>query len=275
MKLENPSNNTQSKNELIGKGFDPESSMGALSWFSIMNNISEIFSNPEFREAIESGKYNLLIADDSSGRVPALIFQKVINAICTEKNIPHPKLLFIPGQRLSTDQNISQKISDHINQYLQKVNGPQAGTSALVITNVITSGKTLGILSDALKKSDIDCDIATTSLEVSHSSSDKSKNELEDMLGRKIYTAKNFETSLTSGMNKKAYSHGVTKNPGEMVSQKIQGVQDHINTARKMVDKISEEIIRQVHSADPVKTDQERFTNNMAYITKYWSLTDE
>ncbi len=276
MNLEKMPNEIESpESTLIGKGVDPERSMGALSWFSIMNNISEIFSNPEFKKSIESGKYNLLIADDASGRIPALIFRKIINEIYNENQLQSPKVLFIPGQRLSSDQNISKKISDHINKYLENVHLPQTETKSLVITNTISSGKTLEVLSDALTKSGIDCDIVATSLEVPHTKTLKRKEELEDSIGRKIYTTMNYETSSAAMMNQKPYSHGVTKSPGDMISTKITGVQDYINEARKMADKISEEIIRQIHSVEPAPTDEERFKKNQQFVSKYWSLSEE
>ena len=270
-----PSEVESSESTLIGKGFNPERSMGALSWFSVMNNISEIFSNPEFKESIESGKYNLLIADDASGRVPALIFRKIINEIYAENKLQSPKVLFIPGQTRSLDENISKKISNHINKYLENVHLPQTETKALVITNTISTGKTMEILSDALTKSGIDCDIAATSLEVPAKRTQERKEELEGRLSRKIYTATNDETSLSTMMNHKHYSHGVAKNPGDMVSTKVTGVQDYINEARKMVDKISEEIIRQTHSVEPAPTNEERFNNNIHFVHKYWSFSDE
>jgi len=262
--------------DLIGKGWYPEvgTSMGFLNWLTVMNNVSEIFSNPEFIKSIEEGKYNLLIVDDASARVPALIFRKIINNIYRKKNISEIKTLFVPGQLRSADPNISEKISNHINSYLEKVNFPKIDINTLVITDTISEGRTLKILSDALVKSSINYDIAAVSLEIPSSISNEKRDKLEDLLGSKIYTATNFETSDSSLSTSRSYSHGVKKNTGDMVSEKIIGVQDHINQARKMVDKISEGIIEQINSTEPIISGPERFNESFKFIKKYWSISD-
>lgn len=279
MKLEKMPNEFKStENVPIGKGYSFENgtSMGFQNWVQVMNNISDICSNPEFIKSIENGSYNFLIIDDVSARVPGLIFRKIINEIYDKKNQPIPKVLFVPGQLRSTNPNISEIISNHINKCLGNDFAIQSVEKALVITDTISEGRTLKILSDALKKSDIDCDIVTTSIEgLVGEKKEEKKKEFEDIIGCKIYTATNDETANWSGTVPKPYSHGVKKNTDEMVSKKIPGVQNHINQARKMVDKISEEIIKQIDSIEPIPTDQERFKKNIEFIDKYWSLLNE
>ncbi|MFA6515160.1 MAG: hypothetical protein WCT42_02765 [Candidatus Paceibacterota bacterium] len=204
IELETTKEEKQPEEILIGKGWNPESSMGFSSWMSVMNNISN-------------------------------------------------------------------KISEHINKCLESVNFNKRQIDSLVVTNTISRGVTLKILSEALTKSNINCDIVALNLEgAGRDSREERKNEMENLIGRKIYTPYNFETSSINMMNYKHDSHGVKKYPGDMVSQKLPGVQEHINQARKMVDKISDGIIKQIELNDPLPSGEERFKKNALYVGKYW-----
>jgi len=46
------------------------------------------------RESIDKGEYNILIGDDASGRVPTLIFRRVLQDVYKEKGYDAPKTLF-------------------------------------------------------------------------------------------------------------------------------------------------------------------------------------
>lgn len=246
-------------------GFDRDNGkMEFLNWQCLLSNMSEIFSNPEFMKSIEDGKYNLLIADDTSARVPSLIFNKVIKEVYSKKDFPDPKVLFVPGQMKSTNPDISAKISNHINKYLEKVGLSDTEINALVITDTIAEGTTIKKLSDALTKSNINCDIATLGLEFG---GDEKKQRLENSLGRKIYTTSEGGASGTFSV---PYSQGVKKYPGEMVSKKIPGIQNYINQARQMVDKISERIIEQINGGETTVIGNSKYVNPYKFIEQYW-----
>jgi hypothetical protein len=246
-------------------GYDVDNGkMEFINWQALLMSMSEFFSNPEFMKSIEEGKYNLLIADDTSARVPSLIFNKVIKEVYSKNNFPDPKVLFVPGQMRSTDPNISVKISNHINKYLEKVGLSNTEINALVITDTIYKGTTIKKLSDALTKSNINCDIVTFSFE---GGGDEEKQQLENSLGSKIYTTSEMAPS-TFGV---PYSQGVKKYPGDMVSQKIPGVQNHINQARQMVDKISKRIIEQINGGKTTVVGDSEYVNPMKFIEQYWN----
>lgn len=244
-----------------GSSRNTEGRMGFLNWQVLFAGVSEIFLNKELIGSVESGKYNLLIADDASGRIPSLIFHKVIKELYKKNDFPNPKLFFVPGQRESIDPNISVKISNHINKYLEKVGLANTEINALVVTDVVFKGKSLKILSDALKKSNINCDIVALASHLNIS-------ELESLLDRKVYTIKDKKSHFGYGTYGVYNSHGVKKNTSEMVSRKIPGVQNDINQARRMVDKIAERMIDQINGK--IKTSGDSFFDALKFVEKYW-----
>lgn len=247
--------------------------MRFYNWVWLFVSMTKMFSsNPELINSIKEGKYNLLIADDVSARIPSLIFYKVMKEIYSKNGFANPKLVFIPGQRTSTCSYVDLLISEHINEYLKNVDLLNTETNALFITESIDRGKTIEILSDALKRSRINFDAVAFS--IFGISGDHIRDEVKQKLEQsnvKIYKADKVYTDTYSV----PYSHGVQKvikKYGDYnVSQKISGVQNYINEARQMVDKISEKIIEQISSENTtIIKDEEIFKYSEKFIEQYW-----
>lgn len=52
----------------------------------------------QLRPHIEGGEYQLIVGDDASGRIPTLIFRRIIKAIYEEKGYPKPETAFLQGE---------------------------------------------------------------------------------------------------------------------------------------------------------------------------------
>ena len=63
----------------------------------LANPMEEILSR--MRKQIESGEYRLIIGDDASGRIPALILNKVLSAFYQKLGYKSPQTIFFAGSR--------------------------------------------------------------------------------------------------------------------------------------------------------------------------------
>ena len=134
----------------------------------------------KLKENIDKGEYDVLLGDDASGRIPTLILRGIIN----ERNRKrHPefksseleiKTRFVAGGQLKN----KDKLKDAI-----KESGLEVKKKALVVTEYISSGKSMEKFSTALKELNIPFDIAVLKSEFSGANSDfqKLSDKLKDI----------------------------------------------------------------------------------------------
>lgn len=102
-----------------------------------------------------SGQYAFMIGDDASGRIPALILNKIQNMSFTEKT----PLFFLAGSRKT--QTIEAKKAD-IKEFVEEQLPPvPQGKSVLIITEYIHRGDSLVLLTDVLRSLGISYDVCT------------------------------------------------------------------------------------------------------------------
>lgn len=159
------------------------------SWFPQYQDESFGIEIPELREIIFPlqsllskmkshiihGKYTVMIGDDASGRIPALIINKVQNMCHTDVRTP---LFFLAGSRKT--KTIEAKKAE-IKEFLkQKIHIPKSVT-VLVVTEYIHHGGSLSLLTDVLRSCNIAYDVCTIGVMRS-----QSLTFLGEKLGRKI-----------------------------------------------------------------------------------------
>ena len=118
----------------------------------------------QLRKSIEKGEYAVILGDDASGRIPTLLFRKVLNALYTERRFEVPKTLFFAGVRFDTMPRQRQvKMAQDFTDYLVKENvkGLTENRKALVVTDTISSGQTLKNFMQVLRELGIHYNIAT------------------------------------------------------------------------------------------------------------------
>lgn len=121
----------------------------------------------QIREKLDSGYYGLLIGDDASGRIPALILKKVIDNIYSRHGYKKPDLKFFAGtgtEGLYLNE-IENKVDDIIST-LQKHHNDKLNT--LLITEYLLTGRGMNILNTALSKAGNNIEIATIALTAKH-----------------------------------------------------------------------------------------------------------
>lgn len=123
----------------------------------IMPRMREIVT--KCHEAFQNGDYTLLICDDLSGRIPALILEGVINYFNEQKGRPKIPITFVKCQREPLE------LTDQDKQRLQEslAETRSEGKKALIVTESIVSGHHIKSISKEVKKAEVRFDIATVS----------------------------------------------------------------------------------------------------------------
>lgn len=114
----------------------------------------------KLKERIDRGDYGLIIGDDASGRIPAIIIGGFIKNISEIKNMREPGIIFVPGK---LDKEAAEKFLETeggLDKYISKFGGTKE-KRILIVTDTIMSGRSLSVLITLLKKNGYTPDIAT------------------------------------------------------------------------------------------------------------------
>lgn len=196
------------------------------------------------KSKIENGEYGLIIGDDASGRVPALILGNFIREVHGKNEHVKPNIIFIPGKiRTNSIDYFEEEDAKYLEDYIEK-KGATKDKRILIVTDTVMSGNSLKTLVRRLKKVGYACDIATIGVEEPMRSFVERKINLGNT---KIISGKYNNGEVDSKHTPKLYdSHelsGVKKEPGGYTSaslkdmyrtdRKRQEIQDKINKTRE------------------------------------------
>jgi hypothetical protein len=112
---------------------------------------------PELVEALKTDQYEMLIGDEDSGRLPALLVREVLKLRSTEQGTQAPELYFVAGGK-----GIENRL-EAIKKHFTEITGGK-NVKALVISENIESGRSEMALLDCLREAGIDPDIASVSV---------------------------------------------------------------------------------------------------------------
>jgi hypothetical protein len=118
------------------------------------------------------GEYQLIIGDDASGRIPTLIISGVAKEVSREKGVPAPKTVFFAGSRDTRWTAVDKKtnaMAGFLEEHVKNINAGETVADnnalpierALIVTDMIDTGKSLLPLAKALEQRGIEYDIAT------------------------------------------------------------------------------------------------------------------
>jgi hypothetical protein len=119
----------------------------------IENVIQKIKNNIENRE------YGLVIGEDTSGRIPALVFYKILKSVYKKEGQLSPNILYMSGIRWYDPKSDRDKEKEYIN-HLKQHAGIE-NKKVLVVTEYIKYGYSILPIIQALKALNIQYDIAT------------------------------------------------------------------------------------------------------------------
>lgn len=123
---------------------------------------AEIIIN-QIQEKILHHDYSFVIGDDASGRLPALLFSRLLTNIYEKDGIEKPETRFLAGSRNLTGQEAIDK-EKMIEDYLREQVLPEVARrkgKVLIVTDTIYTGKSLKPLADALYSLKIPFEVAT------------------------------------------------------------------------------------------------------------------
>lgn len=116
------------------------------------------------RENINAGKYTVILGDETSARIPTLVFLGVLARLYKDHNRQSPQTVFVGSPKmLPDDQAKREKIADYLTGSLKNI--PQGRDRALVVTEALRSGDTIKPLVDTLKELDMQFDLASIGVE--------------------------------------------------------------------------------------------------------------
>ena len=173
----------------------------------------------KLRGEIDSGEFSVIIGDDASGRVPALVMYRFLKAIYEEAGRPKPSAFFIAGTNssffgLKERRDKAAKVAEFFEHVgVTRSNSPERvseeGRAVVVVTDTVATGKSLESVCGALRERGAPFVIASIGMV-------GSGNGLEEELGGKIVGGA-FGTPRIYGAQDLG---GVEKNPGEVFSHR-------------------------------------------------------
>ena len=198
---------------------------------------------------IKNGEYGLIIGDDASGRIPALLLNEVIKNLYKEFGYEKPDIRFLSGSRNLSGEEKEQK-KELISEYLEKVrknlSNDNSPKKTLVVTDVVATGVSLDPLIETLKEMNMDFDIVSVG--------DATTDDVEKRWGKEVYFGKTNMPAIYGEDN----LHGVVKNVNELFSHPIKNnltyytekekvdIQLNINEAREDMQNLAEKILEDI-----------------------------
>lgn len=113
----------------------------------------------KLRPDIEKGSYGIIVGDDASGRLPALVLWNVLKHVYKDKEFPPPQLRFVAGSRRANNPKLKAQLLIEKTEELKAELGNSK--KVLIVTETISTGSALTPLIDALKQVSIEFKIAT------------------------------------------------------------------------------------------------------------------
>ncbi|MBI4118122.1 MAG: hypothetical protein HY455_01090 [Parcubacteria group bacterium] len=219
----------------------------------------------QLSERIERGEwYDLIVGDDASGRIPALIIAEVLKKIADARGFEHPKVLFFAGERSQHTPGAKKERQQKIAEALQKVEKQKVGTSssALLVTDTLISGETIEDIARGLTMQNTFFDLATIFL-----SESRGATILASQLGARSVisgdgTTEIYKKSGIGGVIKGSNVFSIHANPvradPSFESRSPEVIQKVINQARADAKSIAHEIAEAYLAKHPQKEERKR-----------------
>ncbi len=226
--------------------------------FESLRQLQEPIENvvEKLKKEIETGTYDVLISDDASARLPALALREILTARIHKKN-PDPtpeekreslKTFFVAGGR-------NMKNDAELEEFFQKIK-PDVRKRALLVTEYISTGKSLQRLMNLLDKAGILYDVAAVM--AAHSEQDY-KSIFSNYLymhrmvigatGKdepEIYNAGRLSGVVKDPFSPQQSAHPVSYKGGEFEPLNEDGLAEEKQKARDDVRMLAQEVLKEV-----------------------------
>ena len=213
----------------------------------------------QLKDRIENGEFGIIIGDDASGRIPALILGGFIQRICKEKKVANqteihiPEIIFIPGKLWVPNEQLAQELLyNHLTKHNLKT-----GDKVLIVTDTIVTGSSLKVLSVLLRQLGFEVKIAAVGIEPEEEWQQKKEKNLPDV---EIING-HYYKEYTEGYQEKMSKHtplvfhsrisGVYGAGGQSVTKTLEyrsNIKDLIRDSRKEVNILVDKLLAWYHS---------------------------
>jgi hypothetical protein len=207
----------------------------------------------KLKDKIDQGFYDILVSDETGGRLPTLLMRAII-----KKRNPQAKIqtLFINGGKMLrdvVDDGRDEKEFESFVDYLKFVT--EDHQNALVVTQVMRSGTSVALLASMLSESGCDhVDVATVRARYAEPIYQEDKNRIEGEVfyGRESnytdeFDDKNTELSGVSKVERNVVHPSTVRNIlMEKDPEEINKIQTVINEAREDVNTMADRICKEV-----------------------------
>jgi len=194
---------------------------------------------------IIAGEYGVIIGDDASGRIPALLFNDFIAGVYKEYGFEKPDIRFIAGSKDLHDEEKETKkklIFEYLNKIRENLPETNASKKALIVTDVINTGVSLDPLIEVLKEIGMGFDVACIG--------DDTTQDVEKRWGKEVYFGEPgipyiYGFGSISGVEKKTtelFSTPIKNNPTYSKDEK-KDIQLSINESREDVRLLAGQIL--------------------------------
>jgi len=205
---------------------------------------------------LEEGAYRLIIGDDVSGRIPAIVVNEAITKIYKAYGHPAPMLRFVAGGKREKElphmeikraEDMRQRVMGMNEELMQKGISPRA----LFVTEAISTGEAMKVVSKALSTERIKTDIAALGF-IGDQFEGGELKEVEAKLSgaRLVYGTKDLPSIYTD--NNLRLLQGVSKEHGSSTSSRLTDhrihrddvpyIQAKVNAARVLAIKVGDEV---------------------------------
>lgn len=208
----------------------------------------------QIRKQVQNAEYDLVIGDDASGRMPALVLGKFIAKAYKEQGVPSPQRLFFAGagsgEKTPLDKDELQVKQDNIAEFLRT---HKPGKRALVVTEFMRSQVVYGIrpLMNALTREGINYDLAVVNLDgklLEKSPDAKGADQKDSGDAIPVHLGRVTSAGAVPQIYRAEFS-GVYKEPKDMFSKieknkwnNPEGIQLMVNEARNDAERIANEL---------------------------------
>ncbi len=213
---------------------------------------------------ISSGKIQLILGDDASGRIPALILNSAIRHIYENHNYTMPDVRFIAGagqnsheKRREKENKINSFIAD-LKSTLQKEG--HAPSKTLVVTDVIATGNSLRPLMSALKTNKMNSDVAVVRMYDTATDIGDLQREWKATIADGEGPTDIYKEYRLGGVHKNLgdlFARSIIKDVGSEGEDKVRR-QQLVNAARERCELIGQRIARQFQAQEQLR-EQENF----------------
>jgi hypothetical protein len=201
----------------------------------------------QIKEQISQGEYSLILGDDCSGRIPAEIIYQTIKRVYEKKGYDKPRITFATSVRDDVKGEHSQLIADHLKTHGY---GSGGGEKALIVTESMTSGASVKVLTRAVEELGYRWDVATLNRYEPFYWPDKSFWEkLKEIFQKKSNVGRIIEGIPDSNryvMDRPDLAGVEKKYDDDVVSERTpEDDQETVNAMREAIDGLSEELARE------------------------------